>query len=141
MAVPFPEIQLDISGYNEIYDRTDEETVMSQHINNGIGHFDICGPDLGALQGFYQGVFGWKIAPKGPGYALAETPADTANGALNEAEVAGISIGIVVANLEAALDDAVKHGGSVTMPVVDNGWVKKATLADPAGNQITVIQS
>lgn len=114
---------------------------MTHHAANGISHFDICGPDIGALQNFYQGVFGWQIMQKGPGYALVETPAGTANGALNEAEEAGISIGIVVADIEAALGEAVKHGGSVTMPVVDNGWVRKATLADPAGNQITVIQS
>jgi hypothetical protein len=25
------------------------------------------------LQDFYQGVFGWQIMPKGPGYALAKT--------------------------------------------------------------------
>jgi predicted enzyme related to lactoylglutathione lyase len=114
---------------------------MSKHIHNGIGHFEISGPDLGALQNFYQGVFGWQIAPKGSGYALAETPDGTANGALIEAEGAGISIGIVVPDLGLALEHAVEHGGSVAMPVVDNGWVKKATLADPAGNQITVIQS
>ena len=70
-----------------------------------------------------------------------QTPAGTANGALNEAEEAKVTIGIVVADIEAALGEAVKHGGSVTMPVVDNGWVRKATLAYPAGNQITVIQS
>ncbi|MDG5487666.1 VOC family protein [Sphingomonas sp. BGYR3] len=114
---------------------------MTHHTPNGIGHFDICGPDIGALQDFYQGVFGWQIMQKGPGYALAGTPAGTANGALTEAEEAKVTIGIVVADIEAALGQAVKHGGSVTMPVVDNGWVRKAMLADPAGNQITVIQS
>lgn len=114
---------------------------MTHHTPNGIGHFDICGPDIGALQDFYQGVFGWQIMQKGAGYALAETPAGTANGALNEAEEASVTIGIVVTDIAAALDQAVKHGGSVSMPVVDNGWVRKATLADPAGNQITVIQS
>lgn len=50
-----------------------------------------------------------------------QTPAGTANGALNEAEEAKVTIGIVVADIEAALGEAVKHGGSVTMPVVDNG--------------------
>lgn len=114
---------------------------MTTHINNGIGHFDIRGPDLAALQGFYQGVFGWQVTPQGPGYALAETPDGTPNGSLVEAEFAGVSIGIIVANLGAALDDAVKHGGTIAMPMVDNGWVKKATLSDPAGNHITVIQS
>lgn len=114
---------------------------MSSHILNGLGHFDVCGPDLDALQRFYAGVFGWQIAPKGPGYALATTAEGTPNGALIEAETAGITIGIIVADLDAALKDAVAQGGLVAMPVIDNGWVKKATLADPAGNHVTVIQA
>lgn len=114
---------------------------MSSHIINGIGHFDISGPDLGALQRFYEGVFGWQVAPQGPGYALASTAEGTPNGALIEAETADITIGVVVADLAATLEEVVAHGGLVAMPVVDNGWVKKATLADPAGNRVTVIQA
>lgn len=114
---------------------------MSKAIVNGIGHFDISGPDLGALLHFYESVFGWQMAPQGPGYALATTAEGTPNGALVEAETADISIGVIVADLAATLKDAVAHGGLVAMPIVDNGWVKKAMLADPAGNRVTVIQA
>lgn len=114
---------------------------MGGQVLNGIGHFDISGPDLGALQNFYRGVFGWQIAPQGPGYALATTAEGTPNGALSEAETAELSVGIIVADVATTLADAVKHGGNVTMPMIDNGWVKKAMLADPAGNQVTVIQA
>lgn len=114
---------------------------MSEYTTNGIGHFDICGPDLVPLERFYAGVFGWQIMPKGPGYALAATAAGSPNGALVEAETASISIGIIVADIDATLEHAVAHGGLVAMPVVDNGWVKKAALSDPAGNRVTVIQA
>ena len=90
---------------------------------------------------FYAGVFGWQIAPKGPGYALVATAAGSPDGALVEAETASVTMGIIVADLDAVLEHAVSHGGLVAMPVVDNGWVKKATLADPAGNHLTVIQA
>jgi predicted enzyme related to lactoylglutathione lyase len=114
---------------------------MQHHIANGVSHFDICGPDGSALSGFYANVFGWTVEPKGPGYALVETPDESANGAIVEAEHAGITIGIVVPDLGLALTLAQAHGGDIVMPATDNGWVKKAVLADPAGNRLTIIQA
>lgn len=114
---------------------------MQSHITNGIGHFDIVGPDAAALQSFYIGVFDWGVQVKGPGYALAETPMGTANGAIIEGEEAALTIGIVVSDIDRSLAAAIDHGGTVAMPVTDNGWVKKAVLADPAGNKLTIIQA
>ncbi|MGL5837512.1 MAG: VOC family protein [Sphingorhabdus sp.] len=114
---------------------------MQNHISNGVGHFDVCGPDSEALGVFYAGVFNWAVESKGPGYALVETPEGSANGAIVEAEQAGLTIGIVVLDLERALELAARLGGNVVMPVTDNGWVKKAVLADPAGNKLTIIQA
>lgn len=114
---------------------------MSQHIVNGLGHFEVKGPDAGALQAFYGAVFGWGFDAKGPGYTLVRTPDGAVGGAIVEAEAAELAIGIVVPDIDAALIAATAGGGSVAMPVVDNGWVRKATIADPAGNQITLIQA
>ena len=61
------------------------------HSLNGIGHFDIAGPDFGALQGFYTGVLGWQITPRGPGYGMVATPEGGPDGALVEAETASAS--------------------------------------------------
>lgn len=110
------------------------------HNQNGIGHFDIAGPDFGALQSFYSGVLGWQVTPRGPGYGMVATPEGGPDGALVEAETASLTIGIVVPDLTAAVAAAQAHGGAVAMPVLDNGWVKKAQVRDPAGNLITLIQ-
>lgn len=112
-----------------------------QYLHNGIAHFDIAGPDMAALKGFYAATFGWSVHGKGPGYSLIETPEGSANGALMEAEAAGLTIGIVVPDLSKALSEGVRSGGSIAMPETDNGWVRKAQLRDPAGNLITLIQS
>jgi predicted enzyme related to lactoylglutathione lyase len=114
---------------------------MSHHVLNALGHFDIAGPELAPLGRFYTGVFGWSVDPKGLGYALLQTPDGGANGALIESESAALTIGIIVPDLGAALAAADRHGGHVVMPVADNGWVKKVVIADPAGNQLTVIQA
>ena len=110
------------------------------HVPNGIGHFDVAGPDLKPLSRFYQSVFGWKVEPQGPGYALVTTPAGSPDGALVESEEPSLTVGIVVPSLERALETAVGEGGSVEMPPTDNGWVRKARVRDPAGNALTLIE-
>jgi predicted enzyme related to lactoylglutathione lyase len=108
------------------------------HTLNGIGHFDIAGPDIGPLGEFYTALFGWQVTPRGPGYAMVGTPG--LNGALVEQADASLTIGVVVPDLDKALSLAAAQGGAVTMPKTDNGWVKKAQIADPAGNRLTLIQ-
>lgn len=110
------------------------------HSLNGIGHFDIAGPDFGALQSFYSGVLGWQVTPRGPGYGMVATPEGGPDGALVEAETASLTLGVVVPDLETALAAAETKGGAIAMPAVDNGWVKKAQVRDPAGNLLTLIQ-
>jgi predicted enzyme related to lactoylglutathione lyase len=114
---------------------------MTHHVPNSIGHFEIAGPDLAPLGRFYAGVFGWSIDQTGPGYALLETPDGGADGALVESERSALTVGIIVPDLDAALAAADSLGGQIVMPVTDNGWVKKAVVADPAGNQLTMIQA
>jgi predicted enzyme related to lactoylglutathione lyase len=113
----------------------------SAHIVNGIGHFDVAGPDLAPLQRFYAGVFGWTVEPMGPGYAQVHTPAGAADGALVEAPEGSLTIGVVVDDVQRTLDAAVERGGAVVMPPTDNGFVVKGQVADPAGNRVTLIQA
>lgn len=114
---------------------------MREHIDNSVGHFDIAGGDAERLGSFYGTVFGWRIEAAGPGYALVKTPPGTPSGAIVEAEEAGITMGVVVRDLDAALASAVAEGGSIAMPATENGWVRKGVLVDPAGNRVTVIQA
>jgi predicted enzyme related to lactoylglutathione lyase len=105
-----------------------------------IVHIDITGPDEQAQQRFYAEFLGWSVDPKGPGYALVTTPDGGPDGALIEAEAGGVSFGVAVPDLDAALTRVAELGGAVTMPRTDNGWVVKAQVADPAGNVMTLIQ-
>ena len=109
-------------------------------IPNTIGHFEVAGPDVGALASFYGAVFGWNILARGPGYTSVETPPGCANGALIESDEPLLTVGIIVRDLEVALTAARAHGGTVIMPITDNGWVTKAQVADPAGNVFTLIR-
>jgi len=110
------------------------------HAANGIGHFDIAGPELTPLKDFYAALFGWRIEDRGPGYAMVETPEGGPNGALVETEQNSLVMGVVVPDLDRVLTLAAERGGSVALPKLDNGWVKKAQIRDPAGNLLTLIQ-
>jgi predicted enzyme related to lactoylglutathione lyase len=114
---------------------------VQSHIANGIGHFDVSGPDATVLKSFYAGVFNWTISTKGPGYSLVQTPGGSPNGAILETEEASLTIGVVVPDIDQSLAAAIEQGGQVAMPITDNGWVRKAVLLDPAGNKLTIIQA
>jgi predicted enzyme related to lactoylglutathione lyase len=111
---------------------------MMNQIAAAIGHFDIAGPNLVQLAEFYSRLLGWEVTPRGPGYAQVGTPA--LRGALVEAPEAAFVVGVIVQDLDAAIAQATSLGGSVIMPTVDNGWVRKAQVVDPAGNLLTLIQ-
>lgn len=110
------------------------------HTLNGFGHFDIAGPELAPLKLFYTALFGWDVTERGPGYAMVATPEGSPNGAIVETPAASLTLGVVVPDLDAALAAAAERGGKVVLPKTDNGWVKKAQIADPAGNVLTLIQ-
>ena len=82
---------------------------------------------------------GWKVDPQGPGYALVDTPGGL-RGSLIEAESAQVTIGVGVPDLEKALRESERLGGTVVMPATDNGWVVKGQVRDPGGNLLTLIQ-
>jgi predicted enzyme related to lactoylglutathione lyase len=109
-------------------------------IANAIVHFDISGPHEAALHRFYAGLLGWKVDPQGPGYALVETPGGLRGSLVETEDIATVTLGIGVPDLDAAVDHASRLGAKVLMPPTDNGWVVKAQVQDPAGNTLTLIQ-
>lgn len=103
-----------------------------------VGHFDITGENMPALGDFYSELFGWALTPRGPGYTQVESP--TLRGAISESPEPSLTMGIVVDDLDAALAQVDKLGGAITVPAIDNGWVRRGQVRDPAGNVLTLIQ-
>jgi predicted enzyme related to lactoylglutathione lyase len=109
-------------------------------MSNPIVHFDLSGPDEGALHRFYGELLGWEVDAKGPGYALVRTPEGGPDGAIVESEGPSLALGVAVDDLDAAVAEALRLGGELLSGPVDNGWVKKALLRDPAGNKVSLIE-
>jgi predicted enzyme related to lactoylglutathione lyase len=106
-----------------------------------IVHFDISGPDEAVLHTFYRELFGWGIESQGPGYASVTTPGGAQRGAIVEGDDASITLAVGVPDIDRAVRRVPELGGTVLMEPVDNGWVTKATIADPAGNRLTLIRA
>jgi predicted enzyme related to lactoylglutathione lyase len=106
-----------------------------------IVHFDISGPDEAVLHTFYRELLGWTIESRGPGYASVTTPGGAERGAIVESDDPAITLGIGVPDIDHAVRRVRELGGTVLMEPVDNGWVTKALVADPAGNRLTLIRA
>lgn len=111
---------------------------MTAHQPNALVHFDVAGPEELPLRRFYADLLGWQVEGKGPGYALVGTPGGP-GGAIVEEEQASLTLGVAVDDLDGAVAQVVELGGTVLSPPVDNGWVRKALVTDPAGNRLALI--
>ncbi len=78
---------------------------------------------------------------RGPGYSSLTTPGGAQRGAIVESDDAAITLAVGVPDLEQTLRRARELGGTVLMEPVDNGWVIKATITDPAGNRLNLIRA
>ena len=110
-------------------------------MSSSIVHFDIRGPELAILARFYEQLFGWRIEHRGDGYAQVDTIEGGLRGGIVESECHDLHLGIQVDDLKTTLASIEALGGTIEMPAIDNGWVTKAQVKDPAGNVLSLIQS
>lgn len=124
-------------------------------VDNTIIHFEIPGEDLEKLKKFYTKLFDWKII-KAPGpvdyWMIHTVPTDSngmplglgVNGGMYKKEAPSQTVinYIEVEDIDKAVSDIAKLGGTVTMPkqeVMGVGYI--AHGVDPEGNHFAVLQS
>ena len=113
-------------------------------------HWEICGPDAGALREFYGSLFGWDFrTPPGFGdYHMSDPEQTGLGGAIGVSEPEGIDLPAYVA-LYAEVDDIDAHlarieaaGGVTLVPRTEiPGMVTYAMFRDPAGNVMGLVES
>ncbi len=105
-----------------------------------LGYLQLPADDARRAAAFYAAVFGWSVeagqagfeAPGLIGQWIADRPVAPDGGPL---------LWINVARMESALRLVAEHGGTVLgPPVVDGGVRLLATVRDPAGNTIGIVQ-
>ncbi|MEQ8717577.1 MAG: VOC family protein [Acidimicrobiales bacterium] len=106
-----------------------------------VAWFEIAGPDMAALEGFYADVFGWKFAdsPMGASYRIADNGG--LSGGLTSSEdglPAHYAIfSLQVADVAATCETISAAGGSVLLgPAETPMGLVYANVTDPAGNHL-----
>lgn len=114
---------------------------MSETTTNPVNYFEIGTSDPEAARAFYGQVFGWEFGPANPGgYATVN---GTAGGLWDSTNIGGEAWAVFyveVADIHATLETAAAQGAETVRPLVDNGVILFAHLADPAGNRFGVWQ-
>ena len=106
---------------------------------NEVDYFEIAGPDPEGAQAFYGGLFEWTFDEPS---AAAYSSVDGDKGGLWDTSAMGSPSWAIfyvhVADVAEAINRAVELGGSVAIPLVDNGTIQFAHLIDPAGRRFAV---
>ncbi len=91
---------------------------------------------------FYADAFGWSLTAFGPDYACTMTgDVDLGlNGDLSEATKAPLPV-IDVDDLEAALAQVQKAGGTLIRPIFSFPGGRRFHFRDPSGNELAVVKA
>jgi predicted enzyme related to lactoylglutathione lyase len=114
-----------------------------RHMGNPIVHFEIRSDDSDAARDFYAKPFGWTYPAGGfPGYTYVESgvSSGTIPGGISPLQ-GGPSLVTVfagVADVQAALDQAVALGGTIVQPATTAPGVTFGLFADPQGHIVGV---
>jgi predicted enzyme related to lactoylglutathione lyase len=105
-----------------------------------LGYLQLPANDLERSADFYRAVFGWTVEPGQPSF---EAPGLIGQWITDRpvAPDAGPLLWLTVSALASALRLVVEHGGAVlTPPTLDDGVRLLATVRDPAGNTLGIVQ-
>ncbi|WP_174275285.1 VOC family protein [Sphingomonas bacterium] len=94
-----------------------------------------------AMQAFYGSAFGWAFTAFGPSYACTMTgDVDIGFQADAEERTTAILPAIRVDDLEAALADVERAGGTISRPIFAFPGGRRFHFTDPAGNELAAYQ-
>jgi len=106
-------------------------------------HFEVTGKDLGTLQSFYTGLFGWEVDEHPEmNYTIVKKEGEGIGGGIGQDPEGRTSVTFYVAcdDIQATLDRAAELGATVIMPVTELPMVTLAMFADPEGNAIGLVK-
>lgn len=119
---------------------------MAQVYANGkVCYLEIPAADVEKSAAFYQDVFGWSIRHRGEGDVSFDDTVGGVSGTWvtgrSPQSEEGVTVHIMVENLDQTLEQIVERGGEVVTPKTELGENEAfATFRDPVGNVLGVYQ-
>ena len=117
---------------------------MPKYATGKICYLEIPASDVDASAAFYEAAFGWSLRRRGDGEIAFDDAVGEVSGTWvtgREPQRPGITVHIMVADVNAAVARIVERGGEVVTPVTALGEGEAyATFRDPAGNELGVYQ-
>jgi len=118
-------------------------------MDNPIVHFEILGHEGPSLIGFYRDLFGWELrdVPMNGyrSYAFLPSPDEGIGGGIGQLESSDqgfVTIYVEVADPQSILEQAVRSGAQVVLPVTEIPGVGDiARFRDPQGNVVGLVRS
>jgi predicted enzyme related to lactoylglutathione lyase len=118
-------------------------------MDNPIVHFEILGREGPSLIGFYRDLFGWELRDVPVNgyrsYAFIPSPDEGIGGGVGQLESDDhgfVTVYVEVADPQSILDQAVKSGAHVALPVTEIPGVGEiARFQDPQGNVVGLVRS
>ncbi len=109
-------------------------------MTNKVDYFEIGTPDPAASKAFYGPLFDWELEdPTGPApYGMIEGGLGGLWDTSGQGGGRWAIFYVQVADVGAAIEHALALGGSVVVPLTDNGGIEFAHLEDPQGNRFGV---
>ena len=109
-------------------------------MTNDANYFEIGSPDPEASKAFYGALFAWKFGePSMPArYSMIN---ENRGGVWDTSEMGAGNWAIFyvqVEDVQGAIDRAQQLGATVVVPLIDNGAIEFAHLADPLGNRFGI---
>lgn len=107
-------------------------------MGNIVNYFELGTPDPQRTQGFYAELFGWTFGDTSNGYQMIDTDKGGVWDTTTMGEANWAIFYVRVDDVRCAVDKAANLGATVLVPLVDNGPIEFAHLADPHGNRFGV---
>jgi len=109
-------------------------------MTNEVNYFEIGSPDPERSKAFYGTLFEWSVGePAMPArYSMID---ENRGGLWDTSQMGGANWAIFYVQVEdvhAAIERAQELGAVVVVPLVDNGRIEFAHLADPLGNRFGI---
>jgi hypothetical protein len=113
--------------------------------NGKICYLEIPADDIAASAAFYESVFSWSIRRRGDGEIAFDDTVGGVSGTWVTGRVPqpeeGITVHVMVENVDSTLERVREHGGEIVKPRVELGENEAyALFRDPVGNALGVYQ-